>query len=82
MTEDDDEITEEVVEGIYIEHQYKIENIPGYAEAYERAYKLMKRIIDDDRPVEPDDGALGSELAAALFECYFIDVTGGPKRGS
>ena len=71
--DDDDEITEEMVEGIYIEHLHRIETLPGYAEGFERISKLMKRVIDEDKPEPPDD-----ELAHEMMKLHYLVMTGKP----
>jgi hypothetical protein len=67
------EITEEVVEGIYAEHQYKCETIEGYAEAFERLSGLMQKAMDnDDKPSKQ----ARDDINKAMAELAFIEMMG------
>jgi hypothetical protein len=68
--DDEEEITEEMVEGIYVESQHKIETMPGYAEAFKRVQKCFETCIDEDRKLGPDD----QEFAKALLELWLLDM--------
>lgn len=70
----DSEITEEVVEGIYIEGQYKIENVPGYAEPFKRVTDHLRKCMDSDdyKPSEQEQEEFGRALAELMWieMCY------------
>ena len=72
MSDDEEEFTEEVVEGIYVEHLHRIETIPGYAEASERALEAMRRLIDDDKPIDPTD--TDHPFSKAIWELYLLSL--------
>jgi hypothetical protein len=70
--DDEEELTEEAVEAIYAESQYKIENVPGYADAFQRAYKSMTKIVlSNDEPTQQDR----DEFDRAMLDLYLIDAT-------
>jgi hypothetical protein len=73
-------LTEEEIEGIYIEHQYKIENIPGYAEAQERLFGLFRRLLDDDsKTTSPQDE---EEFDKAVFDLWKSEMEWSIKQKS
>jgi Zn/Cd-binding protein ZinT len=69
MSDDDDEITEEMVEGIYAEHQHKIETISGYAEAFQRLYELMHKVMLGEQ-VDP------KAINEAMLELFLATMVG------
>jgi len=71
----EDEITEEMVEGIWAENQYKIENIEGYAAAFERAKNIMLNVVDR----EPSDQEK-QDMANAMAELMFLEMVGSVKK--
>jgi hypothetical protein len=68
--DDEEEITEEIVDGIFIEHQYKIENIPGYAEAAKQASKCMRKIFDGEELTDQEH----EELDRAMGELMMLEI--------
>jgi hypothetical protein len=72
----DEEITEQMVEGIYAESQYKIENLPGYAEAYKRAYACFKKFMEDGYEPNKHDQ---EKLDQALGEMMILEFLHRPK---
>lgn len=64
-------LTERDVVGIYAENQSKIENIPGYAEAFERVSACLRKYLADDyRPSGQDD----DQLKRAMGELFWIEM--------
>lgn len=63
--------TEEMVGGIWAEHQYKIENIEGYAAAFDRVSNYMRKMIDEDfKPSKQEE----EDFELAMGEMMFLDI--------
>jgi hypothetical protein len=70
-------LTEEEIEGIYIEHEYKIENIPGYAEAEKRLFELFGRLLDGGNLARPHDQ---EEFDKAMADLWMIEMEWSMKQ--
>jgi hypothetical protein len=79
----EEEITEETVEGIYVESQFKIENVPGYAEAFKRVSAILRKSIQGTKLNKRDEKELGhamGELMMLDMEYQFSKIgKGAPK---
>jgi hypothetical protein len=71
VTDEDEEITEEMVEGIYVESQYKIENIPGYGELFKRVSVYFRKIFDGEKLSEKEQ----EDFDNVMLEMYLAEVT-------
>jgi hypothetical protein len=67
-----DELSEDVIAGIWADHQYKIENVPGYAEAFKRVSNCLRKSIDDDDYKQSKQDK--EELDRALADVYILDL--------
>jgi hypothetical protein len=76
VTDEDEEITEEMVEGIYVESQYKIENIPGYAELFKCAAVYFRKIFDGEKLSEKEQ----EDFNRVMFEMYLAEMEFDAKR--
>jgi hypothetical protein len=66
-------ITERMVEGAHAQNQYKIETIPGYAEAFQRVSNCLKKSVEPGYITTQDDK---DELDRAMAELYMIEFFG------
>jgi hypothetical protein len=72
-------VSEDYVEGIYAESQYKIENVPGYAEVFKRVKTCMLKFLGDDyRPTEAElaefDRVMGELMLIEIGHHYGVTV--------
>lgn len=74
-----EKITEEVVEGIWAESQYKVENIPGYADLFKRAGDALSVLVDNDNK----DPKAFEDVLKIMFEMYLLELRHrhGPLEG-
>jgi hypothetical protein len=70
---------EQEIEGIYAESQYKIENVPGYAEVFKRVKEIMTKFITIEYcPTEQElaefDLAMGELMIIELSHYYGVTL--------